>query len=78
MNTHDIIRAWKDPGFRARLTQEQRSKFPESPAGLPMTELEEPALTGAVGGQPGDSGVLGIRPTSFCAPPTFAGDCDGF
>lgn len=76
MNTHDIIRAWKDPGFRARLTQEQRADLPESPAGLPITELEEPDLAGAVGGKP--RGTTALCPTAFCAPPTFVGNCDDF
>jgi mersacidin/lichenicidin family type 2 lantibiotic len=75
MNTHDIIRAWKDPGFRARLTQGQRSEIPENPAGLPLTELEETDLAGAVGGNPS---VLTICATNFCAPPTFVGHCDTF
>ncbi|WP_257461666.1 mersacidin/lichenicidin family type 2 lantibiotic [Archangium lipolyticum] len=45
-----IIRAWKDPEYRARLSAEQRAELPESPAGQSMTELEESQLDHAVGG----------------------------
>ncbi len=41
MNAETIIRAWKDPEFRASLTSEQLAALPESPSGKSMTELGE-------------------------------------
>ncbi len=50
MDTATIIRAWKDPRFRASLTQEQREALPESPCGKSMEELSEEDLGGITGG----------------------------
>lgn len=46
-----IIRAWKDPTFRASLSAEERAALPESPSGRPMTELDEDELTEVSGGR---------------------------
>jgi mersacidin/lichenicidin family type 2 lantibiotic len=45
-----IIRAWKDPEFRARLSSEDRAALPESPAGDSLTDLDESHLADVVGG----------------------------
>lgn len=50
MKRETIVRAWKDPEFRAGLTSEERSALPESPAGEAFTELDEHELADAVGG----------------------------
>ena len=50
MKRETIVRAWKDPEFRAGLTSEERSALPESPAGEAFTELDEHDLADAVGG----------------------------
>ncbi len=50
MNPETIIRAWKDPEFRACLTSEQLHTLPENPSGRPMTELGDEDLTDVVGG----------------------------
>jgi mersacidin/lichenicidin family type 2 lantibiotic len=50
MNPKTIIRAWKDPAFRASLSSEERASLPECPAGTSITELGERDLDGAVGG----------------------------
>jgi mersacidin/lichenicidin family type 2 lantibiotic len=50
MKRETIVRAWKDPEFRAGLTSEERSTLPESPAGEAFTELDEHELADAVGG----------------------------
>ncbi|HLO04529.1 MAG TPA: mersacidin/lichenicidin family type 2 lantibiotic [Symbiobacteriaceae bacterium] len=42
-----IVRAWKNPQFRATLSPEQRALVPAHPAGA---ELDEDELRGAVGG----------------------------
>lgn len=57
MNTETLIRAWKDPAFRASLSSEQRQALPENPSGKPMTELGDDELTDVTGG-----GII-IRPT---------------
>jgi len=61
MKKETIVRAWKDPSYRASLTAEQRAALPESPSGKPMTELDESDLGSALGG------VAGIPPTG-CVP----------
>lgn len=45
-----IVRAWKDPAFRASLSAEERAALPESPSGRSLTELDESALLGITGG----------------------------
>lgn len=50
MTPHQIIRAWKDPEFRARLSSEERAALPDSPSGRPLTELDDEALNDIVGG----------------------------
>ena len=50
MRAETIIRAWKDPAFRASLTSEERAALPELPSGKPVTELGEDELSDAVGG----------------------------
>ncbi|KFE68192.1 mersacidin/lichenicidin family type 2 lantibiotic [Hyalangium minutum] len=50
MKRETIIRAWKDPEFRASLSTEERSSLPECPAGPAFTELNERDLDDAVGG----------------------------
>jgi mersacidin/lichenicidin family type 2 lantibiotic len=34
MNKTDVIRAWKDPVYRASLSEEARAALPQHPAGL--------------------------------------------
>lgn len=50
MDNELIIRAWKDPSFRTRLSASQRAMLPENPSGRPITELDDDELAGAVGG----------------------------
>ncbi|HLM42913.1 MAG TPA: mersacidin/lichenicidin family type 2 lantibiotic [Myxococcaceae bacterium] len=45
-----IIRAWKDPEFRAQLSREERQALPESPAGHSLMEMDESHLADVVGG----------------------------
>ncbi|KAB8331082.1 mersacidin/lichenicidin family type 2 lantibiotic [Scytonema tolypothrichoides VB-61278] len=44
----DIIRAWKDEDYRNSLSEEQRSQFPQNPAG--MIELSDDDMGSVVGG----------------------------
>jgi mersacidin/lichenicidin family type 2 lantibiotic len=69
MTPETIIRAWKDPEFRASLTSEQRAALPELPSGKPMTELDEGDLSDVVGGV-----LIITRPTivfTVTRPPTI-------
>lgn len=66
-----IIRAWKDPEYRARLSAEERAELPESPAGQSVAELEESQLDQAVGGGgPGFTSPIRCRTLDlgFCGP----------
>ena len=50
MNRESIIRAWKDPRYRASLSTEERAALPDCPAGRALTELHDEELAEAVGG----------------------------
>lgn len=50
MPTLDIIRAWKDPQFRAGLDHAQQALVPAHPTGL--IELDDAYLDAVVGGRP--------------------------
>jgi len=45
----DIVRAWKDEGYRLGLTEEERASLPDHPAGL--IELENEEMKAVLGGQ---------------------------
>jgi mersacidin/lichenicidin family type 2 lantibiotic len=47
MNKADIIRAWKDPLYRARLTAEERALLPDHPSAL--VELDDEQLRSTSG-----------------------------
>lgn len=59
MKTDLIVRAWKDPEFRARLSAEERAALPDSPSGKPLTELGEEALHQIIGGLLIDKTTIG-------------------
>lgn len=75
MNRESIIRAWKDPAYRASLSSEQRAELPEHPSGV--VELDDTTLGEAVGGglDPAVIGRIRINnpswvdgcPTRICA-----------
>jgi mersacidin/lichenicidin family type 2 lantibiotic len=48
MNKTDVIRAWKDPLYRATLSPEDLARLPSHPAGL--IELRDDELKEASGG----------------------------
>ena len=48
MTTNDVIRAWKDPNYRAGLSEDERAALPASPAGT--IEVSETDLAGVEGG----------------------------
>ena len=43
MRKETIIRAWKDPSFRASLSPDERAAIPESPSGRSLSELGQRA-----------------------------------
>ena len=47
MNKVDIVRAWKDPLYRATLSPEQLADLPAHPAGV--VELSDDQIRGAAG-----------------------------
>jgi mersacidin/lichenicidin family type 2 lantibiotic len=48
MNKIDVVRAWKDPLYRATLSEDQLAALPVHPAGL--TDLSDDQLRIASGG----------------------------
>jgi mersacidin/lichenicidin family type 2 lantibiotic len=47
----DVVRAWKDEGYRQSLSDEQLSTLPANPAGeLELSEAELAAVSGGWGG----------------------------
>jgi mersacidin/lichenicidin family type 2 lantibiotic len=69
-----IVRAWKDPAFRASLSPEERAALPESPSGKALTELDESELLEVSGGTrprcpPGPD--YSIDTFRRCAAPTY-------
>ncbi len=66
MTKAEIVRAWKDPKFRASLSEDQLAALPASPVGGSVTELTEDQLQNVGGGETG-TGLI----------PTVSGDCNG-
>jgi len=60
MNRETIIRAWKDPTYRATLSASERAELPDHPAGQAVTELDDDALGDVAGG------VLGLNSRDIC------------
>ncbi len=56
MAGRDVVRAWKNPIYRATLSEEELSRLPSNPAGV--AELTDDQLKEA-------SGVAGIIVTTF-------------
>ena len=52
MSKEMMVRAWKDPAYRASLTPEERAALPSHPAGSSFTELDDSELAGVAGGRP--------------------------
>ena len=65
MSTRNIIRAWKDPAWRNRLSSAERASLPLNPAGA--VEISDEDLGKVAGGKP--------RLTAWC--PTISNcTCD--
>ena len=67
MKKEMIVRAWKDPEFRARLSTDERASLPESPCGKSLSELDEAELSSIFGGVLAPRDVTGmLRPSTGC------------
>ena len=65
MKKENIVRAWRDPEFRARLSEEEKAQLPSHPAGLLELSDEDLALlSGAEDPVEGDIIVIGPIPIS--------------
>lgn len=71
MKKEMVIRAWKDPEYRARLSAEERAVLPESPAGSTLAEFGEEVLGSIVGG----GGLIGVTKGLCGAHLTWRFDC---
>lgn len=65
MKKEVIVRAWKDPAFRAGLSPEERAELPENPSGEALAELDESGLRQAVGGIPPPTAPIICQATEF-------------
>ncbi|MDY7076104.1 MAG: mersacidin/lichenicidin family type 2 lantibiotic [Chloroflexota bacterium] len=66
MPTNSIIRAWKDPKYRATLTPEQLAALPTHPSGMPLAELGEDELRGVVGGNTANTHCQCVTAVGSC------------
>lgn len=66
MSIEQIVRAWRDPLYRQRLSADERPKLPENPAGASLSELDDAELLGVVGGN---------TQNSYCECYTSEGSC---
>jgi len=64
MSKLDLIRAWRDPEYRASLSDTQQATLPDNPAGV--VDLSDSDLESAAGGS--------LTIDFFCVP-TFPGVC---
>lgn len=66
MKKEVILRAWKDPEYRARLSAGQRAELPENPAGRALTELDAAELELVTGGESGQLQYPKTVPFASC------------
>jgi len=64
MKKENIIRAWKDEGYRMSLSEAERAMLPENPAGI--LELSDAQL-GAAGGRLAASYLCSFTCTTACS-----------
>ncbi|HEY2292106.1 MAG TPA: mersacidin/lichenicidin family type 2 lantibiotic [Thermoanaerobaculia bacterium] len=74
MNKNDVIRAWKDPFYRATLSEEAQAALPQHPAGI-IELSDEQLVTGGVTNPPLTT-ALGCTEYTFhgwksCCPTTI-------
>lgn len=81
MNRNQIIRAWKDEGYRSALSDTERSNLPENPAGA--VELEDRDLNDVGGIATGNLACFVTSLASYglsclpnCGSSFFQGTCE--
>lgn len=77
MNKHDVIRAWKDPVYRASLSAEERAALPQHPAGVNELSDDQLRLTSGavVTTAPTCTNYTFINLRECCPPATTAPTC---
>ncbi len=65
MEKDRIIRAWKDPEYRASLSEQERAALPRHPSELPMSGLGEAEMAQVVGGRYPLTGPRECHPDNF-------------
>ena len=73
MSKIDVIRAWKDPEYRSSLSDSQRAKLPENPAG--SMSLADSDLDSVVGGYTFFAGCQPLTDGFGGCPVSFPGIC---
>jgi len=74
MSEFDIIRAWKDPEYRASLSGSELAQLPENPAGV--LELRDTDLSAVVGGEGPEPDATACNLSWSCCPGlTQCGGC---
>jgi mersacidin/lichenicidin family type 2 lantibiotic len=81
MNKNDVIRAWKDPFYRASLSEDAQAALPQHPAGI--TELSDEQLTTWGASTPITTAITCTQytwasSTSCCIPPTTSPNCTAY
>ena len=66
MSKKNIIRAWKDPVYRNSLSENERAALPPNPAGA--IEISDSDLGTVAGGEPPNSSLCTVCPTTFTCP----------
>lgn len=70
----DIVRAWKDEGYRQSLSEEQMTTLPANPAGeLELSDSSLRSVLGAGGAGPGVAPAAAVAPV----PVPVGGGCCG-
>lgn len=66
MTTLQIIQAWKDPAFRAGLSEAQREALPDHPSGGNFKELDDAELQRVAGARELPSCWVFTEPLTSC------------
>lgn len=73
MSRRDIIRAWKDEGYRLSLSDSERSRLPANPAGI--VELSDTELGDVAGGMATVGPICSMLTLGYCTPHCSSYSC---
>jgi mersacidin/lichenicidin family type 2 lantibiotic len=80
MNKNDVIRAWKDPFYRASLSEDAQAALPQHPAGI--TVLSDYQLTTSGASTPITTAITCTEYTfvsaAGCCVPTTSPNCTNY